>query len=144
MSIFSDRLKWYREKRRLSQKEMAEKIEMSPAGYGKIENGQREPNLEALAKISKTLKVSLDFLLGVTHLDEEARTLYSQVISIYFSMIRKGAESNLLELHKQTLEELNQYLSTTPHADIKQVIDEIDEQQKLASELYSEYFSKNK
>jgi len=66
LDIFSARLKWLREKRGMSQKEMAEKLGMSPQGYGKIENGQREPNLDTLVKIRKTFAETLDFLLGIS------------------------------------------------------------------------------
>lgn len=72
MDIFSQRLKWARENAGLSQKEMAEEISMSPQGYGKIENGQREPNLESLAKLPHILKETTDFLLGVTEIDTQS------------------------------------------------------------------------
>ncbi|CAM4407338.1 helix-turn-helix domain-containing protein [Paenibacillus xylanexedens] len=66
MDIFSARLKWLREMYGFVQKDMADMVGMSPQGYGKIENGQREPNLETLAKLPELLGESLDFLLGVT------------------------------------------------------------------------------
>ncbi|WP_052759799.1 helix-turn-helix domain-containing protein [Paenibacillus sp. DMB20] len=75
MEIFSLRLKWLRERENLSQKEVAEYIGMSPQGYGKIENGQREPNLETLALLAKKLNDSADFLLGIIHYDRRSRRI---------------------------------------------------------------------
>lgn len=79
MSVFSDRLKWLRDKRNLTQADMAEAIGMSRPGYTKIEQGQREPNLETLAKIYYTLNESLDFLLGVIHFDRETELLLDEM-----------------------------------------------------------------
>lgn len=78
MDIFSERLKWARERKYISKKDMAEKIGMSPQGYGKIENGQREPNLETLSKLPKILGESLDFLIGVTDYDKHGHNLLMQ------------------------------------------------------------------
>ncbi|WP_157685610.1 helix-turn-helix domain-containing protein [Paenibacillus donghaensis] len=84
MDIFSARLKWARERKYISQKDMAEKIGMSPQGYGKIENGQREPNLETLSKLPEILGESVDFLIGVTDFDKHGYNLlmlYKQAFS---------------------------------------------------------------
>lgn len=37
---------------------------MSRPGYTKIEQGQREPNLEKLIRIAEALEVTTDYLLG--------------------------------------------------------------------------------
>ena len=78
MELFSARLKWIREKKGMSQREIANIIGMSAPGYGKIENGQREPNLDKLVKLSKELDESTDFLLGITDLDRSAKYLFYQ------------------------------------------------------------------
>jgi transcriptional regulator with XRE-family HTH domain len=76
LELFSARLKWLREKRGMSQREIASVIGMSAPGYGKIENGQREPNLETLVKLSKLFKERSDFLLGIVDLDFEGLRLF--------------------------------------------------------------------
>lgn len=76
MSIFSDRLKWIREKENVSQKSVADAVGMSQQGYSKVELGQREPNLETLFKIRHVFEESLDFLIGYTLQDVKAEQLY--------------------------------------------------------------------
>jgi transcriptional regulator with XRE-family HTH domain len=75
LSVFSNRLKWLREKRGLTQAQFAEIIKMSRPGYTKIEQGQREPNLDTLITITKTLGERSDFLLGIIHYDHESERL---------------------------------------------------------------------
>lgn len=99
MDIFSARLKWVREKMGISQKEVAEQIGMSPQGYGKIENAQREPNLESLVKISLLFGESIDFLTGVTDLDITAYEMLETAASIQSMMTR-----NLEAMERMSLE----------------------------------------
>lgn len=79
LSLFSERIKWLREKKGLNQKEVAEKVGMSQQGYSNIENGNREPNLTVLSKLPGILGESLDFMLGVTDYDRELEELNSEV-----------------------------------------------------------------
>ena len=81
MSIFSERLKWLREKKGFTQKEMAERLGMSGSSYSKYEYGLREPNLETLAKLPGILGESADFLLGVTNLDFKSQKKYTSLLS---------------------------------------------------------------
>lgn len=64
MDSFSENLRKLRSHQDVTQKEMAELVGMSPQGYGKIENGTREPNLKTLSVIADVLNVSVDYLLG--------------------------------------------------------------------------------
>lgn len=64
MEVLAKRLKWLREQKRLSQKEIAAEIGMSLNGYQKIEGGERNPKLEILVTLSDIFNVSTDFLLG--------------------------------------------------------------------------------
>ncbi|QWU14386.1 Helix-turn-helix [Paenibacillus sophorae] len=129
MDIFSARLKWARENLDLSQKDIAEKIGMSPQGYGKIENGQREPNLETLAKLPSILGESVDFLIGVTDLHKEAeeiiRELSDTIKTIDFSQrklanleyerLKLSSGSNndsLLHFKLRQIERGTEYLNT--------------------------------
>ncbi|UOF90768.1 helix-turn-helix transcriptional regulator [Fodinisporobacter ferrooxydans] len=73
MLIFSQRLKWLREKRGLTQAEMAEKLNMSQPGYSKIESGRSEPNLETLVKLPKILGEDLNFIVGLDDYTFEAK-----------------------------------------------------------------------
>lgn len=83
MEIFSARAKWLREKLGMSQKEVAELVGMTPAGYGKIENGQREPSLEKLVQISTSLNESSDFLLGMVHYDNLTKRKIDRLMELF-------------------------------------------------------------
>ncbi|MCR5705172.1 MAG: helix-turn-helix transcriptional regulator [Eubacterium sp.] len=65
---FNDNLKTARERKGLSQKEVAEKIGVAKSTYSLYESGNREPNVQTIKKISDVLSVSADTLLG---LDDE-------------------------------------------------------------------------
>ena len=64
MCNFSQSLKRYREMYGATQKQMAEKLGMTPNAYQKYELGTREPKLSTLIEIADILKVSLDDLVG--------------------------------------------------------------------------------
>lgn len=57
------KLKLYRERKNLTQKEVAEYLELEPAAISKYESGMREPNIESLKRLSEIFEVSLDELL---------------------------------------------------------------------------------
>lgn len=76
MSIFSERVRYAREMRNLSQKEVAEKVNMSQQGYSNIETGRREPNLSTLRLLRHALEESLDFFIGYNVEDRRAEHLY--------------------------------------------------------------------
>lgn len=77
MDIFANRLKWIREKRGMTQKQVAEYMGVSQQYYGRFEKGQGQPNLEALLKLRELFDESLEFLLGYYNLDKEGNMLLS-------------------------------------------------------------------
>lgn len=62
--MFKIRLKEQREKAGLSQNEFAKIIGVKQSAVGNWESGIREPNFNMLLKISDSLNVSIDYLLG--------------------------------------------------------------------------------
>ena len=58
------RIQKYRERSRLSQESLAEKIECSAIFISYIERGEKAPGLDTLIKLSNELNVSVDILLG--------------------------------------------------------------------------------
>ena len=64
MQLFCNRLKEMRLMCHLTQRQMAEKIDISQPSYIRYENGKSEPTLENLVKIANILDVSADYLLG--------------------------------------------------------------------------------
>lgn len=66
MAEFSDRLKLLRKERKITQKELAEIINLSSGAIAMYETGNRTPDKEVLSAIADFFDVSLDYLLGRT------------------------------------------------------------------------------
>lgn len=77
--MLNKNLKKYRNLKKLSQEEMAEKLDISRPAYTGYETGRRKPSLDMLYKISDILEVSIDDLSGIkkesTNLFEDAEVL---------------------------------------------------------------------
>lgn len=69
---FNENLKLARERKGISQKDIAENIGVAKSTYSLYESGNREPNVQTIKKIADFLSVSADELLG---LDEEPQTI---------------------------------------------------------------------
>ena len=59
-----ERLRLLRVQNHLSQKEVAQKLRISPAIISSYEAGERTPSLEKLLALSNLYKCSTDYLLG--------------------------------------------------------------------------------
>ena len=64
MSIFSERIKEERKKRKLTQEDMAGKLNITRPAYTMYETGKAQPYLETAVKIAEIFQVSLDYLTG--------------------------------------------------------------------------------
>lgn len=64
--IIGVRIKEGREAKKLSQKELAEHIDVTPSAVNQYEKGEKTPLAETLLKLAKVLDVSTDYLLGVS------------------------------------------------------------------------------
>lgn len=62
---FNENLKSARERRNLSQTQIADAIGVAKSTYSLYESGKREPNVQTIKKISDVLNVSADELLGL-------------------------------------------------------------------------------
>ena len=65
-----NRLREIRMKHKLNQTQIAEKINMSQMGYSKYETGEIMLNTELLIKLSRIYNVSIDYLLGLTDVED--------------------------------------------------------------------------
>jgi len=65
MESFAKRLKQLREEEKLSMRQLAKILGLSPSAYQFYEYGQSEPRLEMLIKIAKHFGVTVGYLLGV-------------------------------------------------------------------------------
>lgn len=64
---FNENLKLAREKRNMTQKEVADQIGVAKSTYSLYESGNREPNVQTIKKIADTLRISADDLLGLSN-----------------------------------------------------------------------------
>lgn len=69
---FNVNLKIAREKKGLSQKEVAKGIGVAKSTYSLYESGNREPNVQTIKKIADILDISADELLGI---NDEPQTI---------------------------------------------------------------------
>jgi transcriptional regulator with XRE-family HTH domain len=65
-----NRLREIRMKHKLNQTQIAEKINMSQMGYSKYETGEIMLHTRLLIKLSRIYNVSIDYLLGLTDVEE--------------------------------------------------------------------------
>ncbi|GHU40270.1 hypothetical protein FACS1894193_02290 [Bacilli bacterium] len=83
MATFAERLKMLRKEKKLTQTELAERLETTQGTVGKWENEKLEPNLEKVIELAKELGATTDYLLGFDDvnpydLPEEAVAEYGQ------------------------------------------------------------------
>ena len=64
MKIFQERLIELRKLHKLTQRQLAEYLNMAQPSYIRYENGTSEPSLENLVKLADCFDVSVDYLLG--------------------------------------------------------------------------------
>ena len=66
MHLFTQRLKHIRETKRLTQKEVAERLGIDYKKYNHYETGRNEPDLAMTVAIATFFNIPLDYLLGRT------------------------------------------------------------------------------
>ena len=64
MTIFPERLKQLRQKKGLTQKDIADLVHVNRVTYTNWEKGNREPNFETLLKLASILNTTTSYLLG--------------------------------------------------------------------------------
>ncbi|CQR24388.1 transcriptional regulator [Streptococcus varani] len=89
MSKFSENLKEFREKNKLTQKELAHLLGVNRVSYARWENGSREPNMKTIKKIATTLDISVEDLLVEPNWNEYIkkypdRPNYSKIDSVSY------------------------------------------------------------
>lgn len=64
--VFIERFRIVLFRKRMTQKELAQRLGMPPSQIGAYAVGTRTPSMETLIKIAKVLEVSTDYLLGLS------------------------------------------------------------------------------
>lgn len=65
MEIFAERMKAMRQEKHLTQKEVANALNISFSAYCRYEYGEREPMAPTIAAMAQLFGVSADYLLGL-------------------------------------------------------------------------------
>jgi len=68
------KLKEIRKSKHFTQQDVAEKLNCDVTTYARYENGDRNPPLEILIKLSEVFDVSLDYLVGRQNFNESRLT----------------------------------------------------------------------
>ncbi len=71
-NLFSQNIKKLRKDRKLSQSRLAKELQVTQQAVGKWETGKSVPDTDTLRRISEYFKTSVDWLLGVDRLVENA------------------------------------------------------------------------
>ena len=64
MKIFQERLIEQRKLNNLTQRQLAEQLNIAQPSYIRYENGTSQPSLENLVKLADLFDVSIDYLCG--------------------------------------------------------------------------------
>lgn len=62
---FGDLLRSFRQLKGMTQKELADKLSISPSTIGMYEQNRRVPDIDTISKIAQVFSVSIDYLLGI-------------------------------------------------------------------------------
>lgn len=73
--MLGDKIKLYRENKKMTQNEIAETLDVSSATVSKYESGALEPNIESLKRLADLFEISIDELLN----DEEEKFDISKI-----------------------------------------------------------------
>ena len=96
---FAERLKTLRKQVKLTQAQIAEKLNISQQAYDSWERGVKKPTQENLVKIAQILNVSVDYLVG----NSEEKSDELDNIELLFRMNSKGLTEEEKEIFKKEL-----------------------------------------
>lgn len=98
--MFGERLRYLRECEELTQKELSEKLGISPSTLAHYESGRRDPGLDMLKKCANYFGVSVDYLLGNedTKKIDKAISLRQELIKL---MIQRGIIEDASDLNDE-------------------------------------------
>lgn len=69
MALLHKRLKQLRSEKKLTQQELADRLNVNRVTYTNWENGKREPELDKVVEIATELNCTVDYLLGLSDIN---------------------------------------------------------------------------
>ncbi len=101
-----DRIKKLRLDRNLTQKQVADALEIQRPTYTRYETGIREPDLEALNRLADFFEVSVDYLLGRTDLPNyEKEPEYLRRIRLASEQMNEKQRQKMLQILELSFDE---------------------------------------
>ena len=96
--MIGDKIKHLRTDRKITQKQLAEAMNMTQSAVGMWENNSRMPDIDTIRKLSSFFEVSTDYLLEAENLSPaDARR------EAYKAMLSDFTDEELLEMKNFTL-----------------------------------------
>ncbi|ADQ04022.1 helix-turn-helix domain protein [Caldicellulosiruptor owensensis OL] len=94
---FGLKIRILREEKRISQKELAKRLEISPQALANYEKGKRMPGINILVRLSEELDVSIDFLLGLTDIRKPKSRMVKEHLEMLENIQEKEEILSLIE-----------------------------------------------
>lgn len=110
--VVGDRIREYRERRNLSQDELAELASIHRVTLSRYESGRVEPGAQALARIADALGVTVDMLLGRE--DEKGKDQNQPPRTMQARIISGGVDQLPMEERNRILSVLQAMYSNYP------------------------------
>jgi transcriptional regulator with XRE-family HTH domain len=116
-AVFGANLKYYRKKRRLSQEQLAEKVDITPKHLSAIETGTAFISAGLLEKFTEILKVSASALFYSVEEELADDTLFSFVEQIVEKELLKSMELIKIQIRhiENTLPVPDKVIEKEPH-----------------------------
>lgn len=112
--INAARLKRLREKRGLSQRELARLCNLGEQAIWRMENNQGDTSADAVARVARQLRVSIDFLMGLSE-KETGQLNSSSLTPDEQAVIDAYRESGWTGIGKLVMDRLAKQLGETPN-----------------------------
>lgn len=109
--MLNENLKKIRKLNQLTQKELAEKMDLAEITIRKYENGERKPSIEMVEKLAATLKVTPLDLLGHSNSLSSTDNMYINVVINNLISLSQSPDDSIQELAR-TLEILIDNVTT--------------------------------
>lgn len=101
MIYIAENLRNFRKRLGLTQEDVAEAVFVAPQSVSKWERGETTPDIELLPALAKLLDVSVDALLGMDRIHDDAA--WRQVFSDAHGRFDAGDYAGAAEIHREAL-----------------------------------------
>ena len=91
--MIGNKIKKLREEKRLTQKELAEEMELAQSTIAMLESGKKEGSTKTLKKLADFFNVTLDYLISEDE-EKDKITEYEEQSKIFFSKFGKLSEKD--------------------------------------------------